>query len=251
MYGWDSYFETLGLLIDERPLLGKSMVDNFVYQIEHYGKILNANRSYYLTRSQPPFLTDMINRVYYEGLLPKLKTCDNKNTYNLINSLEEKKKNDYPKKSENVKTRPKPLSMESLTQWQNISFTAAIKELLSVWLNDPRIERQSGLSCYHTEGFGVPPETEATHFVAIFTEFGKKYNMDWKTFKKAYMNEELNDPEVDEYFVHDRAVRESGHDTSYRLEKKCANLACVDLNSLIFKYEIDIAEYIHKFCNDE
>ncbi|OUM59302.1 glycoside hydrolase family 37 protein, partial [Piromyces sp. E2] len=218
MYGWDSYFETLGLLVDERPLLGKSMVDNFVYEIEHYGKILNANRSYYLTRSQPPFLTDMINRIYYNGY---------------------------------VKTSPKPLTKESISQWQYISFTAAIKELLSVWLNDPRIERQSGLSCYHTEGFGIPPETEATHFVAILTEFGKKYNMDWESFKKAYMNEEIKDPEVDEYFVHDRAVRESGHDTSYRLEKKCANLACVDLNSLIFKYEIDIADYIHKFCNDD
>jgi len=246
MYGWDSYFETLGLLVDERPLLGKSMVDNFVYQIEHYGKILNANRSYYLTRSQPPFLTDMINRIYYQGLLPKL------NQTNTTKSTSSDKKKDLsPKKSGYLKTCPKSLTKESLAEWQCISFTAAIKELLSVWLNDPRIERQSGLSCYHTEGYGIPPETESTHFVAILTEFGKKHNMDWETFKNAYMNEEIKDPEVDEYFVHDRAVRESGHDTSYRLEKKCANLACVDLNSLIFKYEVDIAEYIHKFCNDE
>jgi len=173
MYGWDSYFETLGLLIDERPLLGKSMVDNFVYQIEHYGKILNANRSYYLTRSQPPFLTDMINKIYYEGLLPKLNKSSNNDTDNLFNSFE-KKIDVYPKKSKFVKTRPKPLTKKALSEWQNISFTAAIKELLSVWLNDPRIERKSGLSCYHTEGFGVPPETEASHFDAIFTEFGKK-----------------------------------------------------------------------------
>jgi len=246
MYGWDSYFETLGLLIDERPLLGKSMVDNFVYQIEHYGKILNANRSYYLTRSQPPFLTDMINRIYYNGLLPKI------NEKPLCAPLKDNKtKTSTHKKSRFLKTSPKSLTEETLHQWLNVSFTAAIKELLSVWLNDPRLERQSGLSCYHTEGFGVPPETESTHFIAIFTEFGKKYNMDWMTFQKAYMNEEIHDPEVDEYFVHDRAVRESGHDTTYRLEKKCANLACVDLNSLIFKYEVDIADYIHKFCHDE
>jgi len=256
MYGWDSYFETLGLLIDERPLLGKSMIDNFVYQIEHYGKILNANRSYYLTRSQPPFLTDMINKVYYEGLLPKLN--EKLNISSKVNTnksqlpvIPEKKKSLNTKKSGYLKTSPKNLTNETLHQWQNVSFTAAIKELLSVWLNDPRIERQSGLSCYHTEGYGIPPETESTHFVSILTEFGKKYNMDWKTFKDAYMNEEIHDPEVDEYFVHDRAVRESGHDTTYRLEKKCANLACVDLNSLIFKYEVDIADYIHKFCNDE
>jgi alpha,alpha-trehalase len=40
------------------------MVDNFLYEIENYGKILNANRTYYLTRSQPPFLTQMILGVY-------------------------------------------------------------------------------------------------------------------------------------------------------------------------------------------
>src|SRR6185503_16067239 len=42
----------------------KNMVDNFLYQIEHYGRILNANRTYYLSRSQPPFLTQMILNVY-------------------------------------------------------------------------------------------------------------------------------------------------------------------------------------------
>src|SRR6185295_17762338 len=44
--------------------LEKNIADNFIYQIENYGKILNANRTYYLTRSQPPFLTQMILGVY-------------------------------------------------------------------------------------------------------------------------------------------------------------------------------------------
>ncbi len=35
-------------------------MDNFLYEVEHYGFILNANRTYFLTRSQPPFLTRMI-----------------------------------------------------------------------------------------------------------------------------------------------------------------------------------------------
>ncbi|HSR16462.1 MAG TPA: trehalase family glycosidase, partial [Ignavibacteriaceae bacterium] len=63
MYGWDSYFITLGLLQDKRIDPAKDMVDNFVYEINNYGKILNANRTYYLTRSQPPFLTSMIKAV--------------------------------------------------------------------------------------------------------------------------------------------------------------------------------------------
>ena len=64
MYGWDSYFILVGLLRDGELALAKGMTDNFLYEVEHYGKVLNANRSYYLTRSQPPFLTEMVLAVY-------------------------------------------------------------------------------------------------------------------------------------------------------------------------------------------
>lgn len=63
MYGWDSYFIIRGLLRDGRIDLARGMVENFFYEIEHYGAVLNANRTYYLTRSQPPFLTSMIMEV--------------------------------------------------------------------------------------------------------------------------------------------------------------------------------------------
>ena len=64
MYGWDSYMETIGLLVNERSDLAKRMVLNFCFCIKHYGKIFNANRTYCLGRTQPPFLTDMVLRVY-------------------------------------------------------------------------------------------------------------------------------------------------------------------------------------------
>jgi len=64
MYGWDSYFILVGLVQDGEVARAKDLVDNFVYQIAHYGTILNANRTYYLTRSQPPFLTRMILAVF-------------------------------------------------------------------------------------------------------------------------------------------------------------------------------------------
>jgi alpha,alpha-trehalase len=64
MYGWDSYFIQVGLLQDGEVAKAKDLVDNFVYEIEHYGTILNANRTYFLSRSQPPFLTRMILGVY-------------------------------------------------------------------------------------------------------------------------------------------------------------------------------------------
>ena len=64
MYGWDSYFIIRGLLRAGRVELARDMVDNFFFEIEHYGAMLNANRTYYLTRSQPPFLSSMFVDVY-------------------------------------------------------------------------------------------------------------------------------------------------------------------------------------------
>jgi len=64
MYGWDSYFIIRGLLRAHRTELAKGMVENFFFEIDHYGGVLNANRTYYLTRSQPPFLGSMILAVY-------------------------------------------------------------------------------------------------------------------------------------------------------------------------------------------
>ena len=64
MYGWDSYFIVLGLLRDDQRRMAKSMVDQFIYQVKHYGTVLNANRTYMLNRSQPPVLTLMARAVF-------------------------------------------------------------------------------------------------------------------------------------------------------------------------------------------
>ncbi|HTX16798.1 MAG TPA: trehalase family glycosidase [Candidatus Baltobacteraceae bacterium] len=64
MYGWDSYFIIRGLLRDNQRDAAKGIVENFFYEIQHYGGVLNANRTYYLGRSQPPFLSSMILAVY-------------------------------------------------------------------------------------------------------------------------------------------------------------------------------------------
>jgi alpha,alpha-trehalase len=63
MYGWDSYFIVLGLVADHRDALARDMVDNALFEVQHYGGVLNANRTYYLSRSQPPFLTAMMTDV--------------------------------------------------------------------------------------------------------------------------------------------------------------------------------------------
>lgn len=211
LYGWDSYMESLGLIINGKVELARGMVEHFIFEIEHYGKILNANRSYYLTRSQPPFLTDMSIRVF-----------------------------------EAMGGESNPEAMDLLER----ALRAAIKEYKTVWTTEPRLDKNTGLSCYHPSGCGVPPETEATHFDSVLGPYALKHNMSVEEFRDAYNAGTVTEHALDDYFTHDRAVRESGHDTSYRLEGICANLATIDLNSLLYKYEVDIGRFIKKYFQD-
>lgn len=61
MFYWDSYFTLVGLLQSNQDKLAKDMIDNFAYLINQVGYIPNGNRTYFLTRSQPPFFAAMLN----------------------------------------------------------------------------------------------------------------------------------------------------------------------------------------------
>ena len=60
VYYWDSYFTMLGLVESGRTDLLRSMLDNFAYLVATLGHIPNGNRTYYLSRSQPPFFAAMV-----------------------------------------------------------------------------------------------------------------------------------------------------------------------------------------------
>jgi alpha,alpha-trehalase len=60
IYYWDSYFTMLGLEESGRHDLTTAMIDNFAYLIDQYGHIPNGNRTYYVSRSQPPFFAAMV-----------------------------------------------------------------------------------------------------------------------------------------------------------------------------------------------
>jgi alpha,alpha-trehalase len=61
IYYWDSYFTMLGLEQSGRHDLAVDMVRNFAWLIDRYGHIPNGNRTYFLSRSQPPFFAAMVN----------------------------------------------------------------------------------------------------------------------------------------------------------------------------------------------
>lgn len=208
MYGWDSYFENIGLLIDGKIELAKSMVENFAYQIQHYGKILNANRSYYLTRTQPPFFSSMLIEVF--EAMP-------------VKDLE----------------------------WLKENILVAIHEYEAVWMQVNKRWTSNGLNRYLAEGIGLPPETEEGHYDDILKPYATALQMTIPEYERGYYQRKIQNPALDAYFVHDRSVRESGHDTSYRLEGICASLNVVELNAMLYKYETDFAHIIATYFEDE
>ena len=60
VYYWDSYFTMLGLIQDGRTDLVRNMLDNFAFLIRTVGHVPNGNRTYYLSRSQPPYFAAMV-----------------------------------------------------------------------------------------------------------------------------------------------------------------------------------------------
>jgi len=60
VYYWDSYFTMLGLVRDGHVADAAAMVENFADMVKRYGHVPNGSRSYYLSRSQPPFLYLMV-----------------------------------------------------------------------------------------------------------------------------------------------------------------------------------------------
>lgn len=199
MYGWDSYFESIGLLLDGRVDLAKAMANNFQYEINCYGKILNANRSYYLTRTQPPFYSSLISEVFE-------KTKD--------------------------------------ISWLKSHLETAIKEYETVWMVAGKRMTENGLNRYLAEGLGKPPEAEAGHFTPVFAAHAAEANMETASYEQLYSEGKIKNKKLDQYFIHDRSVRENGHDTSYRLEGICAHLNVVELNAFLYKYETDFSQMI-------
>lgn len=66
VYYWDSYFTMEGLVASGRTELVENMLANFVSLIDEYGYIPNGNRSYFLSRSQPPFFAEMVRLIMRE-----------------------------------------------------------------------------------------------------------------------------------------------------------------------------------------
>ena len=234
MYGWDSYFIILGLVEEKKDSdieLARGMVENFFFEIENYGAILNANRTYFFTRSQPPFLTSMIREVY-----------------------------EHP--------TSKPLSKE----WLAKAYDYAQRDY-ELWTSPIHRAGDTGLARYHDIGEGPVPEMadDSNYYPDVI-----RWLLAHPGVHTAYLLDAPNDPTPSEaatlattscditaskvcahayvdghrltadFYRGDRAMRESGFDTSFRFgpfSGSTENYAPVCLNSLLYKYERDMAHF--------
>ena len=254
MYGWDSYFILLGLVHDEHLELARGMVENFFFEIEHYGNLLNANRTYFLTRSQPPLLSSMIRMVY------------------------------------DANVSATPLGVHKADAWLANAYGYAVKDH-ALWLSPGHAAGHTGLARYHDLGEGPVPEMAdaSTYYPDVIqwilgheTKKSVQYLVDGPILKDpqtflegvpstssefAQVARKSCDALHSEVCLHarvshwwltrkfyegDRSMRESGFDTTFRFgpfSGSTQQFAPVCLNALLYKYELDLAwmaDHLHK-----
>ena len=236
MYGWDSYFIVLGLEADHKEAFARGIVDNFLFEVEHYGAVLNANRTYYLTRSQPPFLTSMIRAVF-----------ENPASFAAT-----------------------PAGRIHARAWLARAYTLAQKDY-STWERPEHKAGSTGLSRYFDYGSGPVPEMadDASYYIDVIRwliahprQGGDAYLVRGSEHPDAAENARLKQTSCDvnasvgcarawfagyrlsrDFYEGDRAMRESGFDTSNRFgpfSGDTHHYAPVCLNSLLYRYERDL-----------
>ena len=238
MYGWDSYFIIRGLLRAGRIDLARGMVDNFFFEIEHYGAMLNANRTYYLTRSQPPFVSSMFVDVY--------------------RAMQQAHQTDG--------TADKA--------WLERAY-ADLEKDYGMWTRDPHLAGQTRLSRYYDFGEGPPAEAvqDETGFYRKVAQYfflhpaqaddyvveanpgtnqavaGSPYSLQVcdvpLTMARAECEKAKPFKLSADYYKGDRSMRESGFDVSFRFGPFGAathRYVPVCLNSLLYKTEKDLEQ---------
>jgi alpha,alpha-trehalase len=234
MYGWDSYFIVLGLISSGRYVLARGMVENLFFEIEHYGAVLNANRTYCLTRSHPPFLTTMIRSIY------ESPQCFD--------------------------------ARETRAGWLEGAYRIAAR-YHAIWTEMHHRAGDTGLSRYFDMDTGPVPELadDTTYYLDVIDWLlaHPRQNPGFLIEDCRRFDPNTNQPGAstecnprtgircasacvkgrcltDDFYLGDRAMRESGFDSSFRFGPFCGSthhFAPVCLNSLLYRYERDMAGF--------
>jgi len=153
LYYWDSYFMIQGLLDEAHKELVIGILDDLCHVFKRFKLIPNGSRLYYVSRTQPPFLSSFIFDLY--------------DAYDLGNA------------------------------WLKEHIDVAKDEYKTVWMG-----------------------TAKPHARLVYQGLSRYYDFN---------------------YLNDLAEAESGWDMTPRFGRKALNYLPVDLNALLFKYEMDFA----------
>jgi alpha,alpha-trehalase len=233
MYGWDSYFIIRGLIRAGRLDLARGMVDNFFFEIEHYGAMLNANRTYYLTRSQPPFVSSAFVDVY--NAIPR-----DKPDFAWLNRAYADISKDY----------------EMWTRDPHLAGDTGLSRYYDFGEGPPpeAVQDESGFYRKVASYFFLHPAEAGQYILA--TNDGQTPGGLGLTYSLQVCDVSLTmgHPECEkarqfklsaDYYKGDRSMRESGFDVSFRFRPFGAathHFAPVCLNSLLYKNEKDLEQ---------
>lgn len=190
IYYWDTYFTNEGLLRDGRVELAKGNVDDMLYLVERFGRMPNGSRETFLNRSQPPFLSLMVNSVFEA-------TKD--------------------------------------TLWLASAYKTLEKEY-EFWMS--RRLSPVGLNMYSGN------DASQTSLDEMLAYCGPRLKEDY--YSKGLSEEQLNKLSRD--FV---AECESGWDMNPRFDRRCGDFCPIDLNSLLYAYEMNFARFCRILGKDE
>jgi len=208
------------------------MVENFFFEIEHYGALLNANRTYFLTRSQPPFLSSMIMSVY-----------DAEKTAGKSNNAWLERAYSYLKRDYEMWNREPHLAGDTgLSRYYDFGSGPPAEGL----------QDESGYYRKVTSYFTARPN-QADDYVVVqkagdtAPTFGAKYSVQVCDVPTTMAHPECEAQQVvslsDDFYKGDRSMRESGYDISFRFGPYSAathHFAPMCLNSLLYKTETDL-----------
>ncbi len=237
MFGWDSYFIELGLIADHRDALARGIVENFLFEVRHYGAVLNANATFSLTRSQPPFLGEMIRAMLRDPA-----------------------------------AFPNP---GAATTWLRDAYPLAVKDY-STWERREHLAGDTGLARYFDYG-GHGPAIElrsaayyrgVIRFLIAHPGEDRGYLVRSPPHPAAAERARLAQVSCDltasrvcarawyggyrltgKFYRGDRAMRESGFDTTFRFgafSGSTIDYAPVGLNSLLYRYARDLSAFARR-----
>ena len=216
MYGWDTAFPVFAWA-GTQPKLIREQIDNQLYQIRAYGKVLNANRTYYLSRSQPPLLSVMVMHLWRAAQDRPWSLFDPDGVYDDANA------------------------------WLRYAY-GELQKFHQYWTTGDRLAGDTGLSRYWDESTDPAPEVESSehghfqhaHEFYKFNAISTDDSEDARLFFDA-----VTDQLTPLYHRANRAMRASGFDPTGHWgygALRCMFHATACLNSMIYRMEHDLAE---------